>query len=430
MLPDRDALLWGGLAAVAALTAAVVATTQQSVVFGAGALLVGLSLPPTLLLVAAIGFGGSAVATTVAGPLTISDVLLILFVARSFVGPGGARGLRLGLTERWLVGFLAWGLFATWITGESVSPLLRIVLYAAVALRVRDTRIDVRFLFVGVLAMALWNQVTGVAEGQARLIGTLIGDPAQTGGVLLAALLPVVLGGGPRYPLPLRGVLALVLLLGVWQTQTRGIWFALLLTAGVAVVVRRGGGRARVLLVGAVITAAGFLTVDALTSRLGLNAESGDFRIENITNGIRSGLARPVFGSGWANAIVVDPLGNVRPNATAVVPYNLFINVFAGLGIIGLVLLLGFVWTLLGRVLDRRDAPAYFVVAFLALSLTEMTLYAGSLLTLIFFVYLGLVLRSPDGEACARDRTNGDPVVVGADSDSEFRRAAARWLSR
>lgn len=377
------------------------------------ALVAALLLPVATLLAGGIVMSGGASQTALVGPLIAADLLFIGWLARSAATSETALPREAKAPANALLLFLGWALLATYLDGQSVTPLLRVALYAAVTIQLARAGTSRRFLYAAVMVFAVWNVAGGALEGQSRLVGLYVGDPAQMGALILAALTPLV-----TRELRFLGwqLAALVLVYGLWLTQTRSVWFATIVVGAVWFTGRRSTGRGRTVLVLGVVALIGFEFVGLVTERLDLNADSASYRVDSIMNGIRSGLAHPIFGSGWAHVEYVDGQGQIVQGVEAVVPYNLFINVFTSVGLPGLVLFGAFLWTLLGPLVRRKDAPLLFVGAVLAMSLTEMTIYAGSLLTVLFFIYAGIGLNRPDRlEELPGDDGDGGRVPAGDD---------------
>lgn len=377
------------------------AATLPAVTAGVAALL----LPPAVLLAAAVvtvhGLGTATLTAPVVGPLLASDVLLLVYLGRALALPRLRDAAPNRLVGPSLVLFLAWSLLATTLAGASVTPLLRIAVYGAVFLALSRRGTERRVVYGVMVGYALVNVAGGVFQGQSRLLGLDVGDPAQTGALLLAALCPVLTH---ELRFPGRWVVAAALLGGIFLTQTRGVWFATLVVLAVWALPRLS--LARLVAVFLTLGVLGLRTVDWVTERFGLNEASIDYRAHSIGNGIRDGLANPLFGSGWGNVSSMAHLRAHLSNAPEEVrPYNLFVSVFAFVGAPGLLLLTLALGGLLRVLISRQGAPLLFTVAVLAISLTEMTLYAGSMTTLLFFVYAGMGLGS------AADRRAG-PVTA------------------
>lgn len=351
----------------------------------------GMLLPPALVLVGAVvlghGLGVAALQAPLLGPLLISDLLLMLHLLRG-LAQRRAEAKGNGWVAVWLALFLAWSFLSTLFAGTPVTPLLRIAVYGAVFLLLSRRGTDRRLVYLGVLCYALANLVCGVLDGQVRLVGVDIGDPFQTGVLLLAALCPLLTS-----ELRFRGrwVVSAVLVWGIFLTQTRSVWFATIVV--LVVWMQKNISALRLVVILAGLTLAGLTMVDLVTQWLHLNSSSAVLREQSVMAGIRSGLEQPVLGSGWGHASTMDNFHVSGWDAMRqVLPYNLFVNVFATVGLPALLALVLFLGALLRRLARRRDAPLLFTVAVLAMSLTEMTLYAGSMQTLLFFVYAGMGL--------------------------------------
>lgn len=378
------------IAASGSMIAGWAAVRAAPLAAGIAALAVMLAMPESLLLASAVVLGHGltipALQVGLVGPLMATDILLIAWLVRVSVRRDGIKA-PLGQTPLLLGGFLGWSLLATLYVGVSVTPLLRISLYSAVfVLLARSGAPDRRKVYVVVLGYALVNLVGGVLQGQPRLLGLDVGDPAQMGGLLLAALCPILAGD-----LRFRGrwYVGLILAYGIWLTQTRAVWFAAIVV--VVVWSQRKLSPIKLLVVITALAVVGFQIVSPISEALGLNTTSGDLRYRSIASGIRSGIENPIFGTGWANASLIGPYGIALPSSEGqALPYNLFVNVFMSVGVPGLLLFVLFLSALLKRLTERRDACLLFTVAVLAMSLTEMTIYAGSTLTLLLFIYAGI----------------------------------------
>ncbi|MFP1628009.1 O-antigen ligase family protein [Streptomyces sp. 5K101] len=390
-------------APILALTVAVsliahfVGRGPLSVALTAAITLSALFLPPEVLLTAAIvtgsGLGFTALQAPLVGQLLLSDLLLLACLGCLLQRRAG-EAKRDRFLAVCLALFVGWSLLATLLAGTSATPLLRIAVYGAVFLLLARHRTNRRSVYTIVVCYALVNIVGGVIEDQTRLVGLYIGDPAQTGGLLLAALCPL-LTSEVRTPCP--RLVGAVLLCGIFLTQTRSVWFAtvvvLVIWAQKKVTLRR------FLVVFTTLALLGLTTVSWVTSMFGLNSASGDYRWQTIEAGLRRGFASPLFGSGWGYA------SSGRDHSVPsylyqavdyVLPYNLFVCVFASAGVPAVLLLALFMCRLFHRLVAKRGAPLLFTAAVLAMSLTEMTLYAGSMLTLLFFTYAGLGLGPSD----------------------------------
>ncbi|KUO20262.1 hypothetical protein AQJ91_15945 [Streptomyces dysideae] len=379
-----------------------ISSTWPRVLLPALLLSVALMLPPVLLLAGAVvtghGLGIGALQEPLMGPLLISDLLLVACMLRTVAqwGAGKAAAAHRSVSI-WLVLFLAWAFLVTVCVGIGVTPLLRIAVYGAVFLLLLRRGTDRRLIYGVLLCYALVNLAGGVLQGQPRLIGLDIGDPAQTGALLLAALCPLLTS---ELRLPGRWALSAVLLCGIFLTQTRSVWFATVVM--VAVWAMKRVSLARVTAVILLLGLLGMQTVDMVTRWFGLNQFSADLRTQSVMQGIRAGMESPVIGHGWGwMSTLSRPLTPASDTLSQTAPYNLFVSVFASVGLPAVVMLTLFLVGLFRHLAAQRGAPLLFTVGVVAMSLTEMTLYAGSMLTLLFFVYAGMGL-GPD-ESRVRD---------------------------
>jgi O-antigen ligase/polysaccharide polymerase Wzy-like membrane protein len=359
-----------------------------------------LFLSPAILLGGAIvtskGLGVAALQAPLAGPLLLSDLLLLLCLLRCLIERRTGQAEPHRFVRVCLVLFLVWSVLATVHAGTSVTPLLRIGVYGGVFLLLSRRRTDRKLIYGIVMCYALVNVAGGVLLAQTRLVGLDIGDPAQTGGLLLAALCPL-LTSELRTPWP--RLVGAVLLYGIFLTQTRSVWFATIII--LVIWAQKTLTLSRLVVVFAGLALLGLHTVNWVTRVFGLNTSSADYRWQSVVAGMRRALENPVLGSGWGYLSSTKDLGvpvYIYEAADRVLPYNLFVSVFASVGVPGLLLLVLFLGRLLHRLVATRDAALLFTVAVLAMSMTEMTLYAGSMLTLLLFTYAGIGLAPADGD--------------------------------
>jgi O-antigen ligase len=181
----------------------------------------------------------------------------------------------------------------------------------------------------------------------------------------------------------LRVVLASVFALAIVLTYTRGIWIAA--TFAVLVLTLQSVTRTWIRLA----TAAAFIVLALLavepmvTSRLGLDPQTRQLRVSTWEEGLQLFAASPIYGTGWAVGSADLPEGLDRP-------YNLWINVAASTGVVGLIVLSVFLVRLLQSLIHSRDRTCRAILAyasgFLVLSFGEMTWYANGPHTIEFFV--------------------------------------------
>jgi hypothetical protein len=142
------------------------------------------------------------------------------------------------------------------------------------------------------------------------------------------------------------------------------------------------------------VAVVGALVAQPITQILGLNPDSLTLRVVSIQSGYRLGMSSALIGVGWAG--VGD---GTEPSETAFPPFNLWINVLRGLGIPGVILLSAYLLSVLSGAAQRPRTMLLFGSAFVMLSLSEMTLYAGSRLTLLFFA-MSMIACTPRSRNC------------------------------
>ncbi|WP_338780274.1 O-antigen ligase family protein [Streptomyces sp. DG1A-41] len=340
------------------------------------------------------GLGIASLQAPVVRPLLISDVLLLAYLLWALAQRPAGRAAPIGFVALSLGLFLAWSFLATAHADASITPLLRIAVYGAVFLVLSRRGTD-RSLFYGiVLCYALVNLVGGVLQGQTRLIGLDIGDPGQTGALLVAALCPLLTA---ELRFPGRWIVGAVLLGGIFLTHTRSVWFATIVV--LVVWAQKRLSLSRLIVIFLLFTALGLMTVSWVTQQFGLNEYSAHLRDQSIANGIHNGLEHPLLGSGWAEVASMGHFQQFTEEAVdSVYPYNLFIAVFSFTGVPGLLMLVLFLGGLLRHLVRRRQAPLLITLDLLAHSVTEMPLYAASMQTLLFFICAGMGL-APAGSA-------------------------------
>lgn len=316
-----------------------------------------------------------SVPDAVVGPLSVSDVLILVWVYRRLLEhrlPSFRRA------DIWLLGFLAVGFVSTFVHGIDLAPMLRIALYGAVFLYatldaglMAPVITTIRRYAIGVVLVSAAVQLPG------RMTGVTIGDPQQLGVLVLAAL---AFGGSdmPRWQ-------RVLLWFGVAATLTRGVWLA----AAVLLAVQRRPRRSSYVATALAVAVIALLLYGPVTSAFELNPESAQLRSGTIESGLEAGIASPLLGTGWA-----APLEVVRDETGRVVegrpPFNVLVAVFAYLGICGVGAYGMFLWSSLGTLQHRCRDAFVFAATFIVLSMVEPLLYAGSLATFLFFLLTGL----------------------------------------
>jgi hypothetical protein len=364
------------------------------------ALLSGLALalssvcPRWLLLAAAILAASTAVDYPIVGRLQLSDLLLILFVARSSTRwLAGHKRRALASSAGWMIAFLAWAWFSLIVTQSwgTAWALARITLYGAVFIvaLADDSLAPNLYRFVLVLAcleagLGLWELTPHVGS---RIYGWY-GDPGVAGLFFLTGLATA------RLVRPSLRVLAYPLLIAaVARTYTRSIWVAGLISLFVLAWPRPRHRLLRlgVFAIGALALA--WFLIPLVTEALHLNPASIVLRIQSWRYGMNLIWTEPLVGHGWAVGATAGVL-RMPP------PFNVWINVGASTGLPGVVLLGGLLSSVLRTLSQSRSdvgaAAFQYTVAFLVVSLGEMTLWATSPATIEFFVLTAVALGMPD----------------------------------
>ncbi len=309
------------------------------------------------------------------GPLFLSDVAALVCVTRVVLSPQGLK-IRFSASRIALLAFFLWTAFVT-ITGLGVLTALgRVALYAAMGVAVSYRPPAKRYLFAGIVGLAVMEIILHMPYLPSRLHGRFIDDPSHAGGLFIAALLVVWTS---RLHRPLKVLLVGLIAFGIAMTLTRSVWFAVGAVAFAAALPRRWYVP---LLLPPAAGLAALPLVPYVNSMLGLYEYSVTVRVKSISAGWRQFQENPIVGHGWQLASAVRELGIIGPSDVAI--YNLWIHLGVSSGIVGLILFLTFVSTLAREALS--DQKAYlFLVATLAMSLSEMHLYGQSLLALLFF---------------------------------------------
>ncbi len=170
-----------------------------------------------------------------------------------------------------------------------------------------------------------WTGMPTVQDGRIQYVG-IFSDPNDLAMLFIIAIPMAVLMGGRGGMLGLRRLfwwlLAAALLYGVYLTDSRGSFLAVMAMAGMWLWLRRG------LLVAGTLGAAGLAVLMALPTRmqeLDAGEASAYGRIETWYDGIQMFVANPLFGVG---------VGNFTDH-TYLTAHNSFVLVLAETGIIG-----------------------------------------------------------------------------------------------
>lgn len=170
-----------------------------------------------------------------------------------------------------------------------------------------------------------WTGMPTVQDGRIQYVG-IFSDPNDLAMLFIIAIPMTLLMGGRGGAMGLRRLfwwsVAVALLYGVYLTDSRGSFLAVMAMAGVWLWLRRG------LLVAGTLGAAGMAVLMALPTRmqeLDAGESSAYGRIETWYDGIQMFLANPVFGVG---------VGNFTEH-TFLTAHNSFVLVLAETGIVG-----------------------------------------------------------------------------------------------
>lgn len=389
-------VLW--LLPVAAVVVATVGALSVSPIIAAGALVLAVLLMvpsswlPGIAVAAWYGFGIAGLAGAVLGPITIYELVLLLWLARESPRLLDAR-TRIEPTNWFLALFLVSLMAMTTLAQGPTTAVLRLVLYAAcgVALE-RGARMNKTALMFGgafVVVQSVLMSFTGVTD---RLYGY---DPAQLG--FLAIFIWIFFDF--RKSLAIRLLVQSALVLVILATQTRSVLFAFIVVA----ILRLIPKITRAALAAAVLVPlfVGVLLVDAFTAFLNLNADSAQLRVASLKAGVEVALANPWLGVGWANADINSTIKDEGFYTQNFGVYNVFLGLLVAGGIVTLVAFLGF---LLGKLEAARvgnKQVLLVLVAVVSMGMSEMIIYPGSVITFLFFLCAGMVRRGekPDDAA-------------------------------
>lgn len=326
------------------------------------------------------------------GSFSPADVLLATWVVRTLaVSPGG---LRFAAGANALVGFLLWAWTSVILVGGQPLALGRITLYALVALvgsgnsgneRKAVHRVIVGYAFVELVFTAPQLMAFLTGEGtSANLLGVTVRDPHLFGFLLVAAYCLIrgeAVRVGPRWA---RRSLQLALFLGAAATMRRSIWLALVVVVVLPRV--RSQGPLRVALLSIGIAVGAWFVYSPVTQWFELNEESRSVRVAAAEVSVEAIGASPLLGVGWGS------LGKEERSAGVAYQtgYNLPTYVAASAGLPGALLLLGWI-VAVGRLLWwRRPAVFWWFLALSLSSTASQPIYAGSMVTIMLFVLIGL----------------------------------------
>jgi hypothetical protein len=337
------------------------------------------------------------------GSVSPVDTMLLALVLRAALArPTLPPGWRRDPAVYGAALFLAAGLVGTAISphGSAVTAYLRVAGYigaAAVAYAALDEpgRRSVLAALVGVAlgdsiaALAGITDTVGTGLPLGRYLGTL-GDPGQFGIPVAVALAAVALAPWLFRHRVVRIAAGAVLVVALFGSNTRAAWGGALVAAITVLAValaRRGvrsGARfaAGAVLGVAAVTAAAAVTIWA--DRFGFGTGSARVRIDSLSLAWDYFVGRPLHPTG---------LGNLPGQFPA---YNTWLAMALALGVAAAAGLAVFVGAALRRA-TRLATPEWLAVSvvFLAATMTENMVFAGSSMTLSWFVVCGVVAGQP-----------------------------------
>jgi len=318
-------------------------------------------------------------------PLTPVDILLLAWGLRQTHHLLRRRNFSLPRSSIWLGAFIAWALISTLRKGVDISPLLRVETYAAISilLSIHDRHRERTYALITTYA------IIRAAMAMPFLVDVpkeRFGDPHQFGMLMVAGVAPLLAGHFNKWA---AFLLVPLLSLAAVASFRRGVWFALAIMLLMATFKRPSPRRLVVLVLVGIV--AGLSLYGPLTSRLGLNPGSLEIRRASLAQAFEVVQENPLLGAGWTG----HALDQAQENALGSFPrstlasFNLFVTIAAATGIVGLVLFVGYFVEVL-RLLARNNRAGFlFASAFLALSMSEVTVFAHSLVTISFFIFSG-----------------------------------------
>lgn len=404
--------------AVATVVATLAVLSVSPVIaLGALALVVLLLIPsswlPGIAIAAWYGFGFPELAGAVVGPVTVYEIVLLVWLMRESPRILNAR-TRIDSSDWFLALFLISLISMTVLAAGPSTAVLRLVLYAlcGVALE-RGARINMKVLLVGatfVIVQSVMMSFTGLGD---RLYGY---DPAQLGFLAIA----VWVFFDYRKSRVVRTAVQFLLVVVILATQTRSVWFAFFLV----VCLRLAPRISRTGLVAAIFVPliAGVLIVDSFTELLNLNANSAALRVASLKAGLEVALSNPWFGVGWANADINSTIKDEGFYTQNFGVYNVFLGLLVAGGAVTLLAFLAFLGKRLDAVRKNNKQALLVMVAVVAMGMSEMIIYPGSVITFFFFLCAGMG-QPPDQTGTQRvgdGSTQGDAVLTDASAGRRF----------
>jgi hypothetical protein len=240
-----------------------------------------------------------------------------------------------------------------------------------------------------IVGLALVEFLLSIGEVGVRLRGVHVDDPHQMGFLLIASLAILL---SRSAPFPARPAVIGILYFGVLATRTRGVWLAGIVVLAVSLLPNLSGRRVVVVILGAVV--AGLLLFGPATRMFDLNPASADIRQDAVSAGLQVATEHPAFGLGWTSKDLqvdeLDPESGLRP-------YNVFVFLAVVAGVPAAVIFLLLLLDALQLAARFHFGALLFISAFTAFSVSEATLYPGSLTAPLFFFFFALAANRSRG---------------------------------
>jgi O-Antigen ligase len=360
---------------------------------------VAVAVPRWMVVLAAIAIAQTLPGLTVPGlrvleKLSAPDLLLGVVVVRWFFsamrGRDSVRILSLPVVAIALFVAWAWGSLMLADSFATATALARITLYCALFIALTDDAEGGRSLLLGIIALAGVQAaliLLGITKLDSGRVAGFYGDPQQAGLLLLAGLgLSQLLPPALAIPSGAANLIAIAL------TRTRSTSIGAIVALVTLVFPRLRRRMSRLAVAAAVVLLVGWLLIPLATQRLNLNERSIDQRTASWQSGVQIAAEHPLIGTGWS-------LGGDTPGSVAATPtYNLWINLAASTGLVGMLLFTTFLAATVGIVVRSQDKVALatlpYLMAFLAESMGEMTVYAASPGTITFFAVAGVAVAA------------------------------------
>lgn len=372
--------------------------THIRITLGAIAVVVLCAAPKGWLLAGAILFSRSLGDMFVpTGGFSLTDLFLIVWLFRTVLR-SDAR-LRLPTGGALLLGFLGWAWVSAIFQGGQPLALGRITLYGIVSLVIwQSAAKERRPVFVTIVGYAVVEFLLTAPDllpsalgdsSKIHKLGVTVQDPHLLSFLFIAALCLVrskeVRIANSWY----RVGIEVAMVFGAAATFRRSIWLALIVVLVLPLVRVRKPSHMAVLACGAITVA--WLMYSPITQAFGLNDSSRALRRSATEVSVAAIFHNPVLGVGWA--AVGDE------NEAYSTGHNLPTYLAAVTGLPGAVLLLSWL-AIVGRELWRkRRAMFWWLATILVTSVTAQPFFAGSLITIMLFIVVGLETTPNEREA-------------------------------